>query len=94
MKWMKPSCTTLSALCLLGILSLCHVGAATAATDQASAPAAEPSVLERTKNATEKAVNTTENAISKVGKKIDSKVPRTEAYKKKHPKKPAASATK
>jgi hypothetical protein len=94
MKWMQTSRTTLSALCLFGALSLGHIGVATAATTQASAPAAEPSVLERTENATKKAVNTTENAISKVGKKIDAKVPRTEAYKKKHPKKSAASAAK
>ena len=94
MKLTQTAGATLSALCLFGALSLGHVGAATAATAAASAPASEPSVLERTEKATKKAANATKSAISNVGKKIDAKVPRTEAYKKKHPKKPAASAAK
>jgi hypothetical protein len=64
--------------------------AATAAAAKASAPA--PSLLERTEKATKKAAHATAEAISDTGKAIDAKVPRTEAYKKKHPKKAAASA--
>jgi hypothetical protein len=58
--------------------------AATAAAAKASAPA--PGVLERTEQATKKAAHATVQAISNTGKAIDAKVPRTKAYKKKHPK--------
>lgn len=64
--------------------------AATATAGKASAPA--PGLLERTEKAAKKAAHATSQAISNTGKAIDAKVPRTEAYKKKHPKKAAASA--
>ena len=64
--------------------------AATATAGKASAPA--PGLLERTEKATKKAAHTASEAISNTGKAIDAKVPRTEAYKKKHPKKAPASA--
>lgn len=68
------------------------VQAATAAASKASAP--EPSLLERTKKATKKAAHATGEAISDTGKAIDKKVPRTEAYKKKHPNDVPGSAAK
>ncbi len=64
--------------------------AATATAAKASAPA--PGLLERAEKATKKAAHTASEAISNTGKAIDAKVPRTEAYKKKHPKKAPASA--
>jgi len=64
--------------------------AATATAGKASAPA--PGLLERAEKATKKAAHATSEAISNTGKAIDAKVPRTKAYKKKHPKKAAASA--
>jgi uncharacterized caspase-like protein len=60
------------------------VQAATAEASKASEP--KPSLIERTKKATKKAAHATGEAISDTGKAIDKKVPRTEAYKKKHPK--------
>lgn len=64
--------------------------AKTPAAQPSSAPA--PSLLERTKKATKNAAHATAEAISETGKAIDTKVPRTEAYKKKHSKKAPASA--
>ena len=78
---------TLGALVFATALTLGYtsrVQAATADASKASAP--EPSLLERTKKATKKAGHATAEAIRHTGKAIDKKVPRTEAYKKKHPK--------
>jgi len=74
-----------------------HAGASHAATapaNAASAPAKSPGLLDRAKTATKNAANATANTISKAGKAVDAKVPRTEAYKKKHAKEAAASAAK
>lgn len=86
---------SLCALVLTTALGLGHTSsvlAATAAASQASAPA--PSLLERTQKATKKAAHATAEAISDTGKTIDKKVPRTEAYKKKHPNDVPGSAAK
>jgi len=96
MKFTLNATSALATLVFSAAIILGHsasVYAATAAKSpaaKASAPA--PSLLERTKKATKKAAHATAEAISDTGKAIDAKVPRTEAYKKKHPKKAAASA--
>jgi uncharacterized protein (DUF2147 family) len=79
--------TVLSALLVSAALTLgtaSSVQAATAAANKASA--SEPSVLDKAETATKKAAHATGEAISNTGKAIDKKVPRTQAYKKKHPK--------
>lgn len=68
--------------------------AATAPANAASTPAKSPGLLDRAKTATKNAANATANTISKAGKAVDAKVPRTEAYKKKHAKEAAAPASK
>lgn len=76
---------TLSALVFSTALTLGYSSSVqAAAASKASAP--EPSLLERTEKATKKVAHSTAKVISDTGKKIDKKVPRTEAYKKKHPK--------
>lgn len=78
---------TLGALVFSTALSLGLASSVQAATAAAStASASKPSLLERTEKTTKKAAHATAEAISNTGKKIDSKVPRTKAYKKKHPK--------
>jgi len=77
---------TLGALVFSTTLTLGYTGSAQATTAAASkASASEPSLLERTKKTTKKAAHATAKVISDTGKAIDKKVPRTEAYKKKHP---------
>jgi hypothetical protein len=78
---------TLGALVFSAALTLGYTSSAQAATAAASkASASEPSLLERTEKTTKKVAHATAKAISNTGKAIDKKVPRTEAYKKKHPK--------
>lgn len=69
----------------LGLGYTSSVQAATAKASKAGASASEPSLLEKAETATKKAAHATGEAISDTGKAIDKKVPRTEAYKKKHP---------
>ncbi|MDR3371700.1 hypothetical protein [Rhodoferax sp.] len=93
MKFALNSAGVLAALVFTTAMALSSsvaAQAATAAEAKSSAPA--PGLLERTKKATKKAAHATAEAISDTGKAIDAKVPRTEAYKKKHPKKAPASA--
>lgn len=52
---------------------------------QAAASTSDPSLLDKAETATKKAAHATGEAISNTGKAIDKKVPRTKAYKKKHP---------
>jgi hypothetical protein len=78
------SIRTLSIITLAGAMTLGMSGHAQAAESAASAPApAKKGTVDTVKGATKKAANNTNNAITSAGKKLDSKIPRTEAYKKK-----------
>lgn len=91
------STRTVRAFVLPVAMFMGHAGeihAATAPTNAASAPTKSPGLLDRATTATKNAANATANTISKAGKAVDAKVPRTEAYKKKHAKEAAAPASK
>lgn len=76
---------TLGALLVSAALSLGYANSVQAASAASKPNAAEPSLLEKAGTATKKAAHATGEAISDAGKAIDKKVPRTKAYKKKHP---------
>jgi uncharacterized low-complexity protein len=74
----------LSIIALVGAMTLGMSGHAQAAASAASAAAlAKEGPVDSVKVATKKAANNTNDAITGAGKKLDSKIPRTEAYKKK-----------
>ena len=78
------SIRSLSIITPLGALTLGMSGYAQAAASAASAAApARKGTVDAFKGATKKAADNTNNAITSVGKKLDAKIPRTEAYKKK-----------
>ena len=85
--------SALGALVFSAVLSLGYVSSVQAAS-ASKANTAEPSLLDKAETATKKAAHATGEAISDTGKAIDKKVPRTKAYKKKHPKDVPGSASK
>jgi hypothetical protein len=86
MKWNLMAASVLSTL---AFSMSCAAATQTPGPAAAKASAPAPGLVERTKKATLKAAHATGQAISNTGRKIDAKVPRTEAYKKKHPEKAA-----
>jgi uncharacterized protein (DUF2147 family) len=78
------STRSLSIITLVGTMTLGMSGYAQAAASAASAAApARNGTVETVKGATKKAANNTNNAITSAGKKLDARIPRTQAYKKK-----------
>jgi hypothetical protein len=87
--------SALGALVFSAVLSLGYASSVQAVTAAASKTnTAEPSLLDKAETATKKAAHATGEAISDTGKAIDKKVPRTKAYKKKHPNDVPGSASK
>ncbi|MDO8248664.1 MAG: hypothetical protein Q7T78_02945 [Rhodoferax sp.] len=88
---MKLSAFTLRVLSAMAILTAASwsMSAVAQTAAPANSAASAPGPVERAENATKKAVKATKkgakkaaDAVTRTGKKIDAKIPRTEAYKK------------